>query len=245
MASKAQPKGEEMAPFRSGLAVGLALCLGAGPFFLAGCRKKQLPSEDFARANQLFVRVYAAKLSEAYVDPRMIAVEEWLRDVPTDSLDFQAAQSLSERIRKGRVAYEEERAARRAALGKTSAPLKDPGFSPRSSPPLVIDAGAPEEPLGPDQPAVGISLDEFTHKFSGCFTPWKSLTVMKNGVRQAEADTWEMKDIANCRDRYPRFVKRIFLTDGRIITASADKDSVETVTRDAGAPPQAQDTPGR
>jgi hypothetical protein len=81
-----------------------------------------------------------------------------------------------------------------------------------------------------------MSLGEFTHKFSGCFTPWISLTLMKNGVRQGEADSWEMKDIANCRDRYPRFVKKIFLTDGKIITANADKDSVETVTRDAGAP---------
>ncbi len=222
-----------MAPFRSGLAVCLALCLGAGLFFLAGCRKKQLPSEDFAHANQLFVRVYAAKLNEAYVDSRMIQVEEWLRDVPTDSLDFQAALALSDRIKKGRVAYEEERAARRAELGKVSAPVRDPGFSPTR----VVDAGPPEEPLGPDQPTVGMNLGEFTHKFSGCFTPWISLTLMKNGVRQGEADTWEMKDIANCRDRYPRFAKKIFLTDGKIITANADKDSVETVTRDAGSPP--------
>lgn len=232
-----------MAPFRSGLAVGLALCLGAGPFLLGGCRKKQLPSEDFARANQLFVRVYAAKLDEAYVDPRMIQVQEWLRDVPTDSLDFQAAQSLSERIKKGRVSYEEGRAARRAAIGKIPAPFKDPGFSPTR----IVDAGIPEEPPGPDQPAVGMSLGEFTNKFSGCFKPWTSLTLLKNGVRQGEADTWEMKDIANCRDRYPRFAKKIFLTDGRIITANADQDSVETVARDAGPSPlsQAQDVTGR
>jgi hypothetical protein len=81
-----------------------------------------------------------------------------------------------------------------------------------------------------------MSLGEFTHKFSGCFTPWISLTLMKNGVRQEESDSWEMKDIANCRDRYPLYVKKIFLTDGRIITAYADKSAVETVTRDAGAP---------
>lgn len=242
MALKTQPEREEMAPFRSALAVGLVLCLGAGPFFLAGCRKKQLPSEDFDRANQMFVRIYAAKLDEAYVDPRMVTVEEWLRDVPADSLDFQAAQALSERIKKGRASYEEGRAARRAAIGKPPTGFKDPGFSPTRV--AVVDAGVPEEPAGPDQPAVGMSLGEFTNKFAGCFKPWTSLTLLKNGVRQGEADTWELKDIANCRDRYPRFVKRIFLTDGRIITASADKDSVQTVTRDAGTPAEAQNAQG-
>src|SRR5260370_20792921 len=240
MASKAQSEREEMAPFRSGLAVGLALCLGAGRFFLAGCRKKQLPSEDFARANQLFVRVYAAKLDEAYLDPRMIQVEEWLRDVPADSLDFQAAQSLSDRIKKGRVSYEEGRAARRAAIGKPT-PFTDPRFSPTRKR-VAVDAGFPGQPPGRGQPAVGMALGEFTNKFSGCFKTWTLLTLVKNGVRQGEADTWEMKDIANCRDRYPLYVKRIFLTDGRIITARADKDSVETVTRHAGTPTQAQNT---
>ena len=78
---------------------GAAVILVSALIATLGCHRHKAASREFESANRLFVRVYAEKLEDAYVDPRMGQVEQLLNEVAVDSADYAAAQQLQARIR--------------------------------------------------------------------------------------------------------------------------------------------------
>src|SRR5262249_32792866 len=103
---------------------GAALILVFALIGSLGCHRQKAPSQEFASANRLFVRVYAEKLEDAYLDPRMAQVEQLLNEVAAESADYAAAQELLGRIRTGREKAQAELNARRAAVGLASTPVQ-------------------------------------------------------------------------------------------------------------------------
>ncbi len=90
------------------------------------CGRKKEASEEYTRAHLAFVRLTAAKLDLAYVDPEMRAIEELLRQVPAHSLDAQAAAQLLSRITQERQRVErEQQALRTQVAADLAAPLKE------------------------------------------------------------------------------------------------------------------------
>jgi hypothetical protein len=206
------------------LAPVLALALIAA----AACSKHKRPSEDFARASELHGQLYGQELDDAYLDPRMAEVEALLQRVPSDSMDADAAHQLLERIQKSRDRVKADLAQRQKAEADALAPMRDPfGSRPPPSPQRQPqdDAGS-EQDAGPSQPRLGMSLGEFTQSFSGCFQPGRTMLVEGRGMR----DTWELKDIANCRDRYPGFDTLLIIIESGALSSFGDKSSIRTVS---------------
>jgi hypothetical protein len=51
-------------------------------------------------------------------------------------------------------------------------------------------------------------------------------------------DSWELKDIANCRDRYPGFDQLLVLTNGTEVAMNIAKSLIEYRLPDGGTPTQ-------
>lgn len=196
------------------------------------CFNKPQPSEQYAQAHQLFTKLYAAKLDDAFGDPAMAQVDALLRQVSEDSADWRAAKELARRISEGRKRLEEAQAARQVASAQASAPVPYQRMTPdapaRAAPAAQLDAGS-------SQPAPHMALSEFTSRFSGCFQQGEKITVVGKGM----FDTWELKDIANCRDRHPGFERLYVLTDSNEVFLTVAKNLVTYQVGDAGPPSQA------
>jgi hypothetical protein len=213
--------------------VSLALLFVSALVWTPGCRRQKLPSQEFAAADRLFVRIYGEKLDDAFLDPRMAQVEQLLSQVGEESADYPAAQQLQSRINAGRQKAQTELNARRELLRSASAPVQMISTW-KPSPP--VDAGLAQESDAGHEPASGMALGEFTHEFSDCFTPWKPIQLTEKGVVQNTVDSWELKDIANCRDRHPGFQERLVLTDPRKVVMVVRRSMLEVHEADAGAP---------
>ena len=87
---------------------------------------------------------------------------------------------------------------------------------------------------GSNQPSPHMPLAEFTKRFSGCFQPSDRINVIGKGMM----DSWELKDIANCRDRHPGFDQLLVLTDGKEVSTNIAKSLVEYRLPDGGLPSQ-------
>lgn len=209
------------------LAISLALC--------PGCHKKRGPSEQFGQAHLQFTRLYAAKLDDAYRDPQIAGIEQLLLQVPEDSLDFAAAQELLRRIREGRLALEAADKARSAAQAKA---MESGGYQ-RMNDRAAGPASAPPEDAGAAHPMAGMALAEFTRRFSNCFRSSDAVDVIGRG----KMDSWELKDIANCRDRHPGFDAQFVLTDARQVSMVIPKAAVEYRMVDGGTQPKESPRP--
>jgi hypothetical protein len=207
------------------VASALALSLAVGG--ISGCRKKQLPSERYTEAHELFTKLYVAQLDDAFSDPQMSRVEELLKEVPENSSDYPDASALARRIREGRKKLQEAESARRAAAAKAlaSGPYQRmfDGKAPAPESASAEDAGA-------SQPSPHMPLAEFTQRFSGCFRASDKINLVGKGM----VDSWELKDIANCRDRHPGFDQLFVLTDSKEIVTSVAKSLVEYRLPDGG-----------
>jgi len=196
-----------------------------------GCRKKQLPSDSYTQAHELFTKLYATSLDDAFADPQMARVEALLQQVPEDSSDYPAASALSRRIREGRKHLQEADAARRAAAAQAiaSGPYERMGPIKRAPDPVAEAADA-----GSNQPSPHMALAEFTNRFSGCFQRSDPINLVGKGM----VDSWELKDIANCRDRHPGFDQLFVLTDSKEVVTNVAKNLVEYRFPDGGLPSQ-------
>ncbi len=190
-----------------------------------------MPSEQYTQAHELFTKLYAAQLDDAFADPAMARVEELLRQVRDDSSDWRAAKELSRRIQEGRKAIADAEAARRIASAQASAPMPYQRMTPDAPKPSGAPA-APEKNAGANQPVPHMALSEFTSRFSGCFKAADKINVLGQGM----FDSWELKDIANCRDRHPGFDQLLVLTDAKEIFTTVAKSLVEYRIGDAGSP---------
>jgi hypothetical protein len=211
---------------------GFVLLLASSLVWMAGCRRQKLPSQEFAAANRLFVRVYGEKLEDAFVDPRMAQVEQLLNDVAVESADYPAAQQLLGRIHTGREKAQTELNARRELMRAANAPVQ---MTSRWTPTPPVDAGIAEVADAGHEPTSGMALGEFTHEFSDCFSPWKPIQLSEGGVDRGMVDSWELKNIGNCRDRHPGFQDRLVLTDPRKVVMVVSRALLEVHQVDAGA----------
>ena len=196
-----------------------------------GCRKKQLPSDRYTEAHELFTKLYATALDDAFADPQMARVEELLQQVPEDSSDYVAASELSRRIRDGRTRLQKAEGVRRAAATQAlaSGPYERMGPLKRAPDPVAEAADA-----GSNQPSAHMALAEFTNRFSGCFQRSDPINLVGKGM----LDSWELKDIANCRDRHPGFDQLFVLTDSKEVVTNVSKNLVEYRFPDGGSPSQ-------
>jgi hypothetical protein len=206
--------------------------LAVAALVLTPCQRGSKPSAEFAKAHELFTRLYGAKLEEAYADPQMGQVEEWLHQVPPDSMDFSAAQALLTRIREGRKQLTQQEAKFQATVNRLTSAESYGRMSAAGRPPG--DAGQPTKEAGPDLPMAGMPVAEFTSKFSRCFTPWETVTLFDKGVERGKASSWELKDIGNCRDLYPGFAQRLVLANDQKVIATIEKSTIERRPVDAG-----------
>src|SRR5258707_8504871 len=126
---------------RSPCCTGFVLLLASSLVWTAGCRRQKLPSQEFAAANRLFVRVYGEKLEDAFVDPRMAQVEQLLNEVGVGTADYPGAQELLGRIRTGREKAQKELNARRELMRAANAPVE---MTSRWVPRSPVDAGIAE-----------------------------------------------------------------------------------------------------
>ncbi len=209
----------------------IALLLLAMPLS-SGCRRGKAPSEEFTQAHGLFTRLYAAKLDDAFDDPQMAQVEELLQQVPENSLDFTGARELLVRIREGRAALKAAAQARHAAQAQA---LASGGYQRMLDDRAVAGSGnAPAEDAGVAHPTAGMAVAEFTGRFSNCFQTSEAINVIGHG----KMDSWELKDIANCRDRHPGFDGSLVLTDARQVFMVVPKSAVEWRLVDGGTQPR-------
>lgn len=201
-----------------------------------GCHKKRAPSDQFAQAHAQFARLYAAKLDAAFGDPQMAIIEQLLQQVPENSADFAGAQELLGRIREGRLALEAANQARRTAQAQA---LASGGYQRMDYQPSSGAPSGPSEDAGVAHPAAGMALGEFTNRFSNCFQSSDPVNVIGRGMM----NSWELKDIANCRDRHPGFDAQIVLTDARQVSMVMPKSALEWRLPDGGTPPKEAQRP--
>jgi len=211
--------------------VGPAVVCAIAVLMVSGCTRRSQPSEQYAQAHQLFSKLYAAQLDDAYGDPAMVQVDALLRQVSQDSSDWRAAKELTHRIEEGRKRLQEAEAARKSAAAQASAPVPYQRMTPE---PPGQSAAAAAADAGASQPGPHMALAEFTARFSGCFQQGEKINVVGKGM----FDTWELKDIANCRDRHPGFDQLYVLTGASEVFMTVAKNLVHYEVGDAGSPAQ-------
>ena len=211
--------------------VGPAVVCAVAVLMVSGCTRRSQPSEQYAQAHQLFSKLYAAQLDDAYGDPAMVQVDALLRQVSQDSSDWRAAKELTHRIEEGRKRLQEADAARKSAAAQASAPVPYQRMTPET--PAQSGAAAAAD-AGASQPGPHMALAEFTARFSGCFQQGEKINVVGKGM----FDTWELKDIANCRDRHPGFDQLYVLTGASEVFMTVAKNLVHYEVGDAGSPAQ-------
>jgi hypothetical protein len=209
--------------------VGAAVVCAVAVLMVSGCSRRSQPSEQYAQAHQLFSKLYAAQLDDAYGDPAMVQVDALLRQVSQDSSDWRAAKELTHRIEEGRKRLQEAEAARKSAAAQASAPVPYQRMTPESP---AQSAAAAAADAGASQPGPHMALSEFTSRFSGCFQQGERINVVGKGM----FDTWELKDIANCRDRHPGFDQLYVLTGTSEVFMTVAKNLVHYEVGDAGTP---------
>jgi len=212
--------------------VGPAVVCAVAVLMVSGCARKQQPSEQYAQAHQLFSKLYAAQLDDAFGDPAMVQVDALLRQVSPDSSDWRAARDLARRIEEGRKRLKEAEAVRRTAAAQAIAPVPYQRMTPEA-PAQRAAAGAGAD-AGSSQPVPHMALAEFSARFSGCFQQGERINVVGKGM----FDTWELKDIANCRDRHPGFDQLYVLTGSSEVFMTVAKNLVHYEVGDAGSPAQ-------
>lgn len=200
---------------------------------LGACRKTPSPSEEYARALKLHSSLYAEQFDEAYLDPRMREVESLLEQVHIEQREYSAAQGMLAKIKDGRDRAGAEQSKRAAAM---EAVMKEPPFqhsasaprtSEKTSPVPVKPSATAQEDSPSNQPESGMASNEFLSRFGACFSRWQSIEVRGQGPM----DAYELKDIANCRERHAHFVKRLVLLGPDSVYSFVDKSAVRTELR--------------
>jgi hypothetical protein len=193
----------------------------------SACKKKSA-SPEYVEARYLYEKLYDEKLSDAFVDPRMKRVEQLLERVSPDSKDASAAAALLTKLREGRARVEKENADRARMIRESLRPLPPPPrtSTPPPARPSVSDAGVPTQPM------VGMSARELSARFSRCFQRGPTLPLQEGPV-----ETYELKNLAVCRDLHPGFdADLLIIRDGKI-SQSTRKDGIRRVLADGGFAP--------
>lgn len=215
----------------SSLVRALPVLVFAALLALAACNKRKQPSPEYAQAVSMFGKLYGQKLDDAYVDPKMADVEALLQKVPADSADAEAARKMLQDIQDNRARVEKENAERAKAREEATQPSSSPVTSAPAPEPDKPPEPAPEAPdAGAKEPMPGMSVTELSQRFSGCFEQGDSLVVEGRGERE----TWVLKDIANCRDRFPGFDQYVIIIENGKIWQLGFRSGIRREVLDAG-----------
>lgn len=206
-------------------ALGLALVL-------AQCRRATGPDANYAKASQMYQRLYATQLDEAYGDPQMDDVVRLLGKVDPRSVDAESAKALLGTIERGRQALAKERAAREQMAAAAAASTKvaagiDPERVLAASAP---DAGPPVDPFG-----AGASIAEINSATGGCLGAGEPFQEEKTGT---SGTVYRLVESPGCMEQMPGFVgQAVLAVDGRIYRrVPGFARPSELPPRDAGAP---------
>ncbi|MFZ5471908.1 MAG: hypothetical protein ACOZIN_20955 [Myxococcota bacterium] len=193
---------------------------------LSACKKPQ-PSPEYQQALVLHSKLYVEKLDDAYLMPQMAEVEALLEKVPSHSADNLAAAELLQKIRSERTRVEAANAAREKEVAEALAPTPFVFPERNAEPTRAAEAPAPAPDAGANQPVAGMTLSEFTRRFGGCFSAGREIEVMGMGT----VDSYELKNIANCRDRHPGFDALLVLAQAGKLLGTAPKSNVRIELR--------------
>jgi hypothetical protein len=191
-----------------------------------GCSRHRDPSPEFSRASESFNQLYAQRLDDAFLDPKMREVEALLQRVPANSLDAQAAADLLSRIREGRArmqkALDDAQAA--AAAARTPSTVSNAPREPSTEPAPKLTVVPPPDAGPPEalQPTAGMPLAEFNRRFADCFQIAGPVDVQGAGAR----DSYELVDVSRCRTEHPRFMDAIVVADGQAIIGVVPKSAL-------------------
>jgi hypothetical protein len=203
--------------------------LAAVALACAACNRRRDPSPEFSRASEAFNKLYAQRLDDAFLDPRMREIEALLQRVPPDSLDAQAAGDLLGRIREGRArmqkAQDEAQAASASARTPSTVSLspREPPPEPAPRPSVTAAAAPPDAGTEPAiQPTAGMSMADFNRRFADCFQIAGPVTVQGLGQR----DSYELMDVSRCRTAHPGFADAIVVADGQSVYGVISKSQL-------------------
>jgi hypothetical protein len=200
--------------------------LAAVALACAACNRHRDPSPEFSRASESFNKLYAQRLDDAFLDPRMREVEALLNRVPSDSLDAQAATELLSRIREGRARMQkaqDDTQAASAAARTPSTVSNSPRDTPAELAPRPGSAPPPDAgPLAAIQPTAGMSMVEFNRRFADCFQIAGPVTVQGAGQK----DSYELLDVSRCRTAHPGFSEAIIVADGQSVIGVVPKSQL-------------------
>lgn len=187
---------------------------------LAGCRARQTgPDANYEKGSQIYQRLYASQLDDAYGDPKMNEAVELLKKVDLRSVDAESAQRMLASIETGRATLKKQQDARNkmaaaAALSLAKQPQLDAQkiIAAANAPP---DAGPAADPYGP-----GASLAELNESSGGCLTAGEPFREKETNV----TGTVYRVGKGSCADRLPGLSGQVVLVgaDGRIYRRLTD-----------------------
>ncbi|MGQ0506719.1 MAG: hypothetical protein ACT4TC_15510, partial [Myxococcaceae bacterium] len=113
-------------------------------------------------------------------------------------------------------------------------PIEEPKFAPSTPTPEAPRAeNTPDAAV--DEPVPGMTVAELTKRFGSCFAAREPLLVQGQGI----AETYGLRDMALCRQKFPSYVNRGLLFRQDKFFATADLTKIEMRLPDGGLPPDA------
>ncbi|HEX9575584.1 MAG TPA: hypothetical protein VF994_15930 [Myxococcales bacterium] len=196
----------------------------------AACARYSGPADpNFAKARDLYQRLYATELDEAYGDPQMDQVVSLLQSVHKRSVDAPSAQALLHAIEHGREelakVHAEREKLRKAAAEVVSAPSNIDPARVLEEP----DAGPPQDPYGPAASVAQINKDS-----GGCLVAGEPF---HEGVTNRTGNLYRLAPNPVCKDKLPGFVgQAVMVSDGKIYRRILDSQVPHPPPSPAGAP---------
>ena len=140
------------------------------------------------------------------------------------------AAELQKRIQDGRARQAEQ--AKQIAAAVERATASDPTYQPFAPAPEERDAGSGAADAGVEQPTAGMTIADFTRKFSRCFAPHEDIQVQGRGLSQ----TFVLQDNAGCRTRHSAFVGKALLFENSKLYGTGELSQMQRRLPDGGEP---------
>lgn len=227
------------------LALGLALAL----LVCSGCKRKPVPSPQYAEAEGIYSQLVSYRGEAAWLDPDMDRVYTLCNAVNEKSSDYQAARNMMAKI-------DGERAKLKNLKSNFAPPNSDnsgqqPEFlKPAKGPGDNTAAAAEEADAGPAEIAgfeVGQDFTKIAAKYGPCFTPTAAQVQTSDGM--ADGYTWAGR--ADCPRQLQVVADKLILVRNGKIAMVVDKSRMITRTFEVdadggkqqvgGPPPEAPD----
>jgi hypothetical protein len=204
--------------------------LGVG---LGACHHAAPDSPEYQKAFDLYTQLYAAKLDDAYGDPKMQLISTLLSKVDPASSRAAEANELKAKVDQGIADFRKNQEAVAAAQQEAAAPAKWTGSSGEAA----LDVPAPAAPpTGAAGPSLGMTRDAFLGKFGNCF---EIKGIYQQAAKQGEA--YALK--AACAKKFPALGNSLVILLDNEVTRLLPMSEVTTLVPDAGEPEEPSPPP--